>query len=123
MFNLPTLFKENRQWSIWAEDHNDYASYTSEFGQVNGKLQRTTVEVYEGKNLNKSNETNCFEQACLEAKSLWEKKRDKNYKEVLEDNSSLLDLRPMLAKSYQKEKKKFKLIDQWYSQPKLDGLR
>lgn len=87
----------------------------------------THEDIAQGKNLGKANETTPHEQACLEAKSRWNKKRDQGYTEEMpaddqKRNSNSLGLpQPMLALPL--EKFKGNMPDQVWVQPKLDGHR
>lgn len=91
-----------------------------EFGQKGGKLQRSVEHIAEGKNIGKSNETTPYEQACLEAESRWNKKRDSGY--VVEGALGFIpSALPMLAQSYDKHAKKIKFPA--YVQVKMDGCR
>lgn len=92
----------------------------TEFGYVGGKITTETVNVYDGKNIGKNNETSPFEQAVMEAKAKFQKKLDDNYTERAIENTTV-NLLPMLAHPYQKRKHDIK----WpaYIQPKLDGCR
>lgn len=124
----PTLYGKAstgkvKVWRIWAEENgNGTATILTEHGYEDGEMQRATVTLFGGKNIGRANETNSFQQACLEATSKWNKKRDKKY--VLEkadlkkiDNSPL----PMLAQDFKKRSKDI----EWpaYIQPKLNGIR
>ena len=122
----PALYKfaasgATQQWNIKAEKRDDSsASYTTTHGLVGGSLQETTVEILVGKNIGKANETTPFEQAQAEALSKWNKKKDrKGYAE--NKPKKVAAISPMLAKSYEKEKKKVKFPCAF--QPKLDGMR
>ena len=78
------------------------------------------------KNVGKANETTPEEQAIAEAEAKWVKKIDEGYFESLEEANSLKVILPMLAKGYEKEKKKIDWEDEdnpVYVQPKLDGMR
>lgn len=124
-FTLPTLYKyaksgATQQWRIWANDLGvDGASYSTEYGQVGGKLQTTTVEVREGKNLGRSNESTPYAQAISEAQSKWNLQRDKGYSDGAPQ--PLRATSPMLAYSYADHIESITFPCHW--QPKLDGIR
>lgn len=88
-------------------------------GQEEDKIQSTIRKVREGKNLGRSNETTPFEQACAEAESTWNKKRDKKYRENLGEKSEIL--LPMLAHNFKKRGHNIKFPA--FVQPKLNGVR
>jgi ATP-dependent DNA ligase len=128
----PILFKLTntgaiQQWRIWTVDNIIFV----EFGQKDGKLQRTSDLIKEGKNIGKVNETNAIEQAQAEAQSKWEKQKKKRYVESVDDAlAKKVDktkvgggIPVMLAPSkiYPTFAKKLK----WpvIVQPKLDGSR
>lgn len=121
----PILYKFSssgrpQQWSIGAGEYvGNTAYYTTKWSFVNGAEQATTVDIGEGKNIGKANETTPFEQACNEAESKWKGQKDKGYSEG--KPKKLKATAPMLAKSYDKEKHKVKFPCHW--QPKLDGMR
>ena len=88
-------------------------------GQDEDKIQLATRWIENGKNIGKKNETTAYEQACLEAEAMWNKKKDKKY---VEDSSGESDaLLPMLALDYKKRGHNI----EWpaYVQPKLNGVR
>lgn len=121
---LPKLFKKTatgatQEWQIFVED----GYYHTISGQVDGKKIINAPTRCLGKNSGKKNETTPEEQAELEAKAKWQKKRDEGYIEDVDslDGANPLRLDPMLAKDY--EDYKDKLTFPVFSQPKLDGLR
>jgi DNA ligase-1 len=125
MKQFPTLYKfassgKVQQWTISAGQYQvGGAFYSTEYGQQGGSLQETTVDITEGKNVGKKNETSPYQQALSEAESKWKKKQDKGYSPNAPQQLKVTS--PMLAKSYDKEKKKVKFPCIY--QPKLDGMR
>ncbi len=126
---LPTLFGRSesgkiKQWSVSVLRLGDGTSYiTVEHGYEDGKKQQDQRCVSEGKNIGKVNETTPYGQACSEAQSLWNKKRDEGYvedKNSIPANDAGMFL-PMLAQSFDKHAKKISFPA--YVQPKLDGMR
>lgn len=118
---LPVLYKYTntgsiQQWEIVVE-RNTF--YTIE-GLVNGKLTPSTPTVCYGKNKGRSNETTDEQQAFLEAKSRWQKKKDKGYSEILTAEKKFFE--PMLAHEREKYEKLLFTVPT-YVQPKLDGCR
>jgi DNA ligase-1 len=91
-------------------------------GYVDGKKVTSSRRVESGKNIGKTNETTAFEQACLEAQSLWTSKRDQKYIETIptEDTKSDIIL-PMLAQKFKDRKHEIKYP--CFAQPKLNGVR
>ena len=81
------------------------------------QVQEKDIEV--GKNIGRSNETTPFEQACKDAESKADKKRDEGYQE--DSNSLSVPILPMLAHPFEKRKHNIK----WPAaiQPKIDGVR
>lgn len=117
---LPILYKyttkgQPQQWQIIVEGDT---FYTLE-GLVGGILSPSSPKKCNPKNVGKSNETTGEEQAILEAKSKWQKKKDANYNEVLTTDKNFLE--PMLAKDVKDSKFIFKV--KTFIQPKLDGVR
>ncbi len=74
------------------------------------------------KNVGRSNETTMVEQARLEAAAKLKAKLDEGYFETVEEAENEEVILPMLAKSFDKEKKKIDWANA-YVQPKLDGMR
>lgn len=117
-FELPTLYSHSKngkvkQWDISVVERQNgilreqIVIIQTSHGYVNGKKQLAEVEVTEGKNIGKANETVPWNQACFEAESKWKKQIDKGYTEVQleeveegeEQNEGKYHL-PMLAKEY-----------------------
>ena len=128
MKEYPKLYKrtvrgEIQEWEIWV----DGVTINERYGLQNGKKQHITDTIKEGKNIGRANETTREKQAVLEAQAKWTKKREKEYRETIEElgdqekTSSFGGYLPMLAHKYKEHGHKIK----WacYLQKKLDGLR
>jgi DNA ligase-1 len=121
---LPTLYKMTntgkiQEWQIECYKSGDHWTYSVTHGQMDGKKQVTSTQVYSGKNIGKANETTIEEQCKSEAEALWTKQQQrKGYSTSIPTSKPLL---PMLAKSFDKDGKK--IVFPCYAQPKLDGAR
>jgi DNA ligase-1 len=94
-----------------------------EHGYSDGKKQEDARSILSGKNIGKANETTPYEQACSEAKSSFNKKKDEGYCESVDsikEESSGFFL-PMLAQKWQDHSSKIKFPA--VIQPKYDGFR
>lgn len=92
--------------------------------QESGVLGGKTVihdSLSKPKNIGRANETTSAEQARLEAESKLKKKLDEGYFETIQEAKGTEVVLPMLAKDWEKEKKKVKYPA--FIQPKLDGMR
>ncbi len=121
----PTLYGldksgKERYWNVSVETRDNSVFVTRRYGQVGGKETETSTEIKAGKNIGRSNETSPFQQAQLEAKSLWKKQVEAGYVEDLKKVDTLV-LLPMLANKWE-EKSKY-ISEPFYVQPKLDGVR
>jgi len=127
---LPTLYKKtstgaDQMWEISFSRN----TITTRFGQVDGKIQETSDVIKTGKNIGRSNETSPEEQAELEAKAQWEKKKTaKGYVESLSDArkgkvDKLVEggIFPMLAQRF--DEQGHKIVYPALVQPKFDGHR
>src|SRR5574343_168256 len=127
MRTLPTLYKKTstgatQMWSIGVDGNNIIVN----FGQVDGKIQRTEEVISAGKNIGRSNETTPAEQALLEATAKWEGKIKKGYVEdVSRAEAGEKDIDGgydcMLAHKFADHGHKIKYPG--YTQPKLNGHR
>jgi len=130
---LPTLYCKSKTgktqvWKIETIDAKIRVSYGYEGGAVT--VNEKVIE--KGKNLGKKNATTAAEQAALEAKSTWDKKKTGGYAESLDDAhvpgvadaaavAAHVAILPMLAHDFHKRGKDIKFP--CYVQPKLDGVR
>jgi len=92
-----------------------------EFGQDGGKMQTTTREYQQGKNIGKKNETSSLEQCTQETQRKWKDKKEKEgyTEEISQKNEDIYY--PMLAQTY--DPSKSSVTYPCFVQPKLDGLR
>lgn len=126
---LPALYKKSSTGAIqkWCISTSGISIIT-EWGVVDGKMQKTTETIHFGKNVGKKNETTPEEQAALEAASRWDKKLKSGYVQTIASASSgAVDavieggVFPMLAHVYENNKKHVKFPA--FVQPKFDGHR
>ena len=118
-----TSNKAIQEWEIYVKGNVIHKCY----GLQNGKKQHVTDTIKKGKNIGRSNETTPEEQAIFEAQAKWTRKKEKDYRETIEElnieekTSSFGGYLPMLAHKYKDHSSKIK----WpaYCQPKLDGIR
>lgn len=109
-------------WEVFAEGDSNSASITISHGEDGGKLIIDKRDV-QGKNIGRSNETTPFEQACKEAQSRWNKKKDRDGYSI---STNCIDytsdfISAMLAYRYQDRSKD--VVYPCFTQPKLNGLR
>lgn len=140
---FPMLYKLNthgreQEWEIYVEfesgDQINKKQFTAKlpygtkvniitvYGLKNGKKQTAIISIANGKNIGKSNETNVFSQAILEAVSTWNFQIDRRGYTQNKHSLGELKIFPMLLKEYNKEYHKLPFPDV-YIQPKLDGVR
>lgn len=92
--------------------------------QVSGLIDGNKITHYsicEPKNVGRSNETTCEEQANFEAMAKIQSKMSEGYFDSINDAKNNVVILPMLAKDYKKES--HKVVYPCYVQPKLDGQR
>ena len=127
--NFSTLYGKStngkiKEWSISVLKMGDGTCYIeTEHGYVEGKKQVDQRLVSSGKNIGRSNETTPYEQACFEARSAYNRKKDDGY---FEDKNQIPSVDagmflPMLAHRYDKHSSKINFP--CWVQPKLDGVR
>jgi ATP-dependent DNA ligase len=125
----PTLYKKDstgktRYWFII----QDGADYWIEHGVLGGTPVTTEATTAVGKNIGRANETTPEKQADLEIKSLYKAQIDSGYHEdktvVDSGQRTVAFFDPMLCDRYnEKVEKKLLKEKEFYSQPKLDGIR
>lgn len=115
-------------WEGWVEGHADEAKIILQYARtMDGKVTRKEHPA-KRKNIGRSNETTCLEQAQLELDSRAKKQLDKGYvtnqeEAKLPSTNSLGLKKPMLAQSMDKVgSDKIDWSTAW-AQPKLDGHR
>jgi len=112
------------EWRIYVvHNANDTGTIHISRGLIDGKKHTTQETIKTGKNLGKANATTAIGQAIFNAESKRNKKLDSGYDYTIEGSRDKFNnlLKPMLAQSYDKHKKK--LLYPCYAQPKLDGIR
>ena len=112
------------EWRIYVtHNENDTGTIHISRGLIDGKKHTTQETILTGKNLGKVNATTAVGQAIFNAESKRNKKLDSGYDYTIEGSRDKFNnlLKPMLAQSYDKHKKK--LVYPCYAQPKLDGIR
>jgi len=129
MVEFPTLYGRAttgkiKMWKAVVTKLGDgTACLEIEHGYLDGKKQLDSRMIEEGKNIGRSNETTPYEQACSEARSSFNKKKDEGYAESLTEIKEESDgfFLPMLAHKWQDHSLKIKFPA--ILQPKLDGFR
>jgi DNA ligase-1 len=133
METFPKLYKKTstgaiQEWEVCVDDSGCSPIIVTKYGQLGGKIQTSTEVITEGKNIGRSNETSPMKQACLQAKSDWEKQLKKGYVQSFDDamddkvdNIIKGGIVPMLAHKFSEQGHKIKYPA--LVQPKLDGHR
>ena len=124
---LPTLYGKDisgkpKQWTATVYTDGLKAKYTVEYGQVGGKMQTTSTDYTEGKNIGKKNETTPLQQCCNEIRKKWTDKKEKERYSETQGDTEKSKVFPMLAHVYDPNKNT-KIVYPCFVQPKLDGLR
>lgn len=116
-----------KEWTIKVLNHHTHSTISCLYGYIDGKKNETIQTIKLGKNIGKSNQTNHYQQAILEAKSKWTHKCNQGYTTKLKLNEKQTETKtetivfPMLAQDYHKHKSKLEYP--CYIQSKLDGYR
>ena len=126
---LPTLYGKSTSGKIkmWKAEvikaSEEESLIRIEHGYSDGKKQEDVRSITAGKNIGKANETTPYEQACSEARSDFNKKKDECYAENVEDikDESSGFFLPMLAHKWQDHSSKIKFPAAL--EPKFDGFR
>jgi DNA ligase-1 len=114
---------KTRIWSVClGYDDSDIAAYQIISGIKDGNLVTSEWKYTQGKNLGKKNEKNALEQAKFEINSLYAKQKGKGYSESVEESLKFDKVKPMLATDFKKVSLDFQK-NNYFSQPKLDGIR
>jgi len=114
-----------KTWKIKVENYGNYSEIVTEYGY--SKMVEKRQKIDKGKNLGKSNATDHYSQAIIEAKSKLKKKIDieKYHTKINNQDNPVITSEnvklPMLAHDYKKHAKKVKFP--CAIQFKLDGFR
>lgn len=111
-------------WHVYVvHNPNDTGTIFIERGLIDGKKHVTQETIKKGKNIGKVNETTAVGQAIFNAESKRNSKLDSGYDYTIEASQAKFNdqLKPMLAQSFDKHKKKLQYP--CFAQPKLDGIR
>ena len=128
MFSLPILYSRastgaTQVWEIRVDGNTFYTVA----GQLGGAQTTSSPTLCLGKNRGKVNETTGTQQAALEAKAKWDKKKKGDYFENIADIDKSNFFQPQLAHPWEKHKDKVDFVDSlrngWLASPKLDGVR
>lgn len=113
------------EWYVSVHAVNEGFVITMSHGQQDGKIQKDTETVTEGKNLGQANETTPLQQAHSQAESRWKKQLDRHYRETIEDakKAAKSASNPMLAHKWDDKRHTLKVGTQVAVQAKLDGMR
>jgi len=120
---------KSKTWSVRVLERDGMGIIETTHGYLGGKMQINEKVISEGKNIGKKNATTPLQQATNEAKSLWVKKKENGYSEILGENTEIKESRnvvhdvpsPMLAHDYLKRGKSISFP--CYVQRKFDGTR
>lgn len=82
--DFPTLRGEAatgkaKLWRIRCEQRGEVGVIITEHGYEDGKILLSEKVVSAGKNIGKKNATTAFQQACMDARAAWQKKKDAGY--------------------------------------------
>lgn len=127
LFGIPSSGTKIKNWNICVEIINDVPTIVRTFGYTNHKQTESKLEVPNGKNIGKKNETTALQQAINMAESMYKKQLSAGYtKTIPQPQTSLtrftrIEFLPMLAHDYNKRKKDIEFP--CYIQPKIDGVR
>lgn len=122
------IFKRDSKGAVriwWFETgYNDQGQWAwrTVSGLQDGKRVTSEWKFVEQKNVGKSNETSLSEQAYAEAHAERAKKLERGYFEHLTDIDTFEKIKPMLAAKYEDVTLDFE-ANEYYTQPKLDGIR
>lgn len=108
---------------IWKMEQQG-CKYRTVSGLIDGELVTTEWTVAKGKNIGRSNETSCEEQAAKEIENKYKKQLKTGYFEDVNDIDTAQYIEPMLAKNYKDYASKIDFSTEcWIAQCKFNGMR
>lgn len=126
----PALYKRPKngnKWMVWKVSvlvvSAQECIVRREYGYEDGKVSVSDKSITKGKHIGKKNETSVYDQACMEAASLWKKQMETHLYTETKEAPPLHpgDTGPMLAHSFDKHSNRIRFP--CYTQAKLDGVR
>jgi DNA ligase-1 len=123
----PPLYKRDskggiRMWCGEVSESNGNYYWRTITGLLDGKQIESGWKIVEQKNIGKANETSLQSQAEAEMNASFNNKLDRGYFRSKSDIDSFDKIKPMLAAKYEDAKFDWGTT-QYFSQPKLDGIR
>lgn len=124
MTNKIIMQKDDKKWECEVSENK--IKYV--WGQINGIMQELNVEIDSGKNIGKKNETTKEQQAIVEAKAKINNKIKEGYLIISNTFTEKFKKQrecpqPMLAKEWKARERFINDGDEFFYQPKLDGIR
>ena len=108
---------------IWKMEQQG-CKYRTVSGLIDGEQVTTEWTVAKGKNIGRSNETSCEEQATKEIENKYKKQLKTGYFEDVNDIDTAQYVEPMLAKKYKDYATKIDFSKEyWIAQCKFNGMR
>ena len=122
-----TLYKRDskgsvREWKGEVAEQDGAFYWRAVTGMQEGKQVESGWKIVEQKNIGKANETSLQEQAEQEMLADFNKKLERGYFRQVSDIDTFDKIKPMLASKYEDAKLDFDK-NEYYTQPKLDGIR
>ena len=121
LYGKPSKGDKIKQWSVSVEPKDNYFIIIRKHGFIGFKETESVLEVKQGKNIGKKNETTRYTQAISQATAMWTKQKEQGYVEDKDELERGVKFLPMLAHDFTKRGKDIK--SPFYIQPKLDGVR
>lgn len=123
----PILFKRDttgsvRQWYAETGTDGKEWAWRAISGLKDGKKVTSEWKLVEEKNVGRANATTKDEQASFEMMAEVQKKKNEGYFESLKEIDTFDKFQPMLASKHEDAKYNFEK-NEYYCQPKLDGIR
>lgn len=111
-----------RMWRGEVSEENGSYYWRAIAGLEDGKQVESGWKIVEQKNIGKANETSLQTQAETEMLADFKKKLERGYFRLKQDIDSFDKIKPMLAAKYEDAKFDWD-NNEYFSQPKLDGIR
>jgi len=118
------IYKKDTKGNLRFLEVSTFEDLLSQTSGIEGTISPLTHRKFcKGKNIGKSNETSPDEQAILEGEAIVRDKLTKGYFETIYEVEQKEVIMPMLAHDYFKYTHKVNWKENWFVQPKFDGMR